>query len=245
MSVQRDRFAAEVAKPQPDWETAVDNLGLAMFEMLPALAAAQPVVRAEVVRQARRILVTQRGWQGAFDRIDFAADVVNDWRLTSWPQSLPDAQVEDARNFLIDLLKPANSGAGRTLFPTADAAAIAAIDEISPTTNAIRIEFSGSIFQRGSSFSFTPPERGEATSSNANVPVPAGTRRIGPYHTHPDVNKNAENFSPEDLMICRSGQFIFYLGTPSGRIKKLIPPSLLTGAEKKQFGLLGHQIIVR
>jgi hypothetical protein len=117
MSDQRDRFETEVRGSQPNWEKAVDNLSaLAMFEMLPALAGLPPATRAEVVNHARTILSDQRGWRGAFERIDFAADVVNDRRLTSWLSSVPDNQVEDARNFLTDLLKPTRNQAGRAGF---------------------------------------------------------------------------------------------------------------------------------
>jgi len=235
MSDERDRFEAEVRRPQPDWDTAIDKLSsLAMFEMLPSLTSLQPASRTEVVQQARRILASVRGWQGACDRIEFAADVITDQRLTSWPGSLPDEQVEDARNFLINLLRPASSQAGRAGFPNADAAGIAAIQEVNPISIAVKLEFSGSVFQRGRGtfFGFTPPKKGETTASDPNVPVPAGTTKVAIYHTHGTGYQNssaAESFSVEDREICkqqskRSGHLVFnYLGTPSGRILKFVP----------------------
>jgi hypothetical protein len=106
-----------------------------MFEILPALAPLTPALRTHVVSNARSILHKQRGWTGAADRIDFAADVVNDRRLTSWSSTVPDNQVDDARD-------------GRTAFVNTDGAAIAAILEINPTSIAINREFSGTVFQQ-------------------------------------------------------------------------------------------------
>lgn len=233
MSVQRDRFEAEVRQPQPNWETAIDNLSsLAMFEMLPTLANLQPASRTEVVRQARRILASIRGWIGAFDRIEFATDVISDRRLTSWPGNLPDEQVDDARNFLINLLKPTTSQAGRARYPNADEAGIAAVQEVNPISIAIKLEFSGSVFQQGTFFGFTPSQKGEAQASDPNVPVPVGTTKVAIYHTHGTGHQNssaAESFSIEDREICKQqsklyGHLVFnYLGTPSGRILKFVP----------------------
>jgi hypothetical protein len=205
MSAQRDNFETEVRGSQPNWEKAVDNLSaLAMFEMLPTLAGLPPATRAEVVNHARAILSDQRGWRGAFERIDFAADVVNDRRLTSWPSSIPNDQVEDARNFLTDLLRPTRSQAGRAGFTLADAAGIAAVGEINPTSIAIKLEFSGSVFQLGPAFGFTPPKKGEPTSADPFVPVPAGATLVAIYHTHGAGFRNstaAETFTTS--LCCR------------------------------------------
>lgn len=136
-------------------------------------------------------------------------------------------------------------------FTSADDAAIAALQEIIPTTIAVGLEFAGSIFSRSGSFRFTAPKQGEATASDSNVPVPTGTGAVGSYHTHPETTRNSENFSPQDMMICRGNEQIhlpprvFYLGTPSGKIKRLIPPALLTGQDKENFGLLGKLTILR
>lgn len=248
MSIQRTRFEEEVQKAQPNWEAAIDNLSaLAMFEMLPALATLQDTVRGRVLEQARQILGLQRQWLGARDRIEFACDVVHDRRLTSWSRDLPEDQVEDARSFLITLLRPGKSRAKQTIFLNLDSAAIAAIEEINPTSIAINREFSGTVFQRGPSFGFTAPVRGGATDSEPNVPVPPGTTPRAIYHTHGNGVKQAgaEVFSPDDMFICgRLGRFS-YLGTPSNRIKKLIPSSLMSASERKENPLGIRQVTIR
>jgi hypothetical protein len=248
MSQQRDLFEAELRKAQPNWDVAIDNLNaLAMFEMLPALTPLTPALRTQVVSMARSILDTLRGWTGAADRIDFAADVVNDRRLTSWSNTVPDNQVDDARDFLANLLRPANSKAGRTAFVSTDDAAIAAILEINPSSIAINREFSGTVFQRGGSFGFTPPVRGGATDSDPNVPVPPGTAAAAIYHTHGNGvgHPGGEVFSGDDIFICiKLGRFS-YVGTPSGRVKKLTPSALMTPAERQQNPLGVRQQTLR
>src|SRR5262249_16881506 len=112
MGKERIDFEAEIKKPQPDWEKAVDLLSsLAMFEMLPALDALDPFTREEVRKNAWRILSAQRGWAGAYARIQFAVETVANRKLGALPVDLEARQVEDARQFLIDLLKPAQSRA--------------------------------------------------------------------------------------------------------------------------------------
>jgi Domain of unknown function (DUF4329) len=237
MSQQRDLFEAELRKPQPNWEVVIDNLNaLAMFEMLPALAPLTAALRTQIAGKARSILETQRGWAGAGDRIDFAVDVVNDRKITSWSSTVPDNQVDDARDFLANLLRPANSNAGRTAFQNTDDAAIAAILEINPSSIAINREFSGTVFRRGGGFGFTPPVRGGATDSNPNVPVPPGTVAVAMYHTHGNGvgHPGGEVFSGDDIFICKSMGRFSYLGTPSGRIKKLTPSALMSPAEQQQ-----------
>ena len=252
MSPQRDAFESEVKKPSPDWTTAIDNLAaLAMFEMLPALAGLSAPLRKEVASQAWKLLSVERNWKGSYDRVDFAVDVVTDQQVNQKDTRAPADQIEDATGFSIALLKPAKSMADRAGFGSADVAAIAALQEISPTTKAIGMEFASSIFSQSGSFGFTAAKRGDATSSDSNVPVPGGTTAVGIYHTHPASTNNPDNFSVEDLFICRGNPLlklpsrVSYLGTPSGTIKKLIPPDLLTGPDKARFGLLGKQVILR
>jgi len=60
-------FDNQVAASQ--WEEAIKSLnGLAMFEMLPALAALKPAVRKTVLEKAKEIL-TRWGWQGSSERM--------------------------------------------------------------------------------------------------------------------------------------------------------------------------------
>jgi hypothetical protein len=109
---------------------------------------------------------------------------------------------------------------------------MAAVQEINPTSIAIKKEFSGSVFRLGSSFGFTEPRRGESTDADPFVPVPAGATQIALYHTHGagvQNNTAAESFSLDDRVICkklsrRFGRVIFnYLGTPKGSILKFVP----------------------
>lgn len=252
MSTHRSTFESEVKGPSPNWTNAIDNLSaLAMFEMLPTLAGLSPTLRKTVVSEAWKLLSVQRNWKGSYDRIDFAAEVVTDQKVNQNDTRAPAEQIKDATNFLIALLKPAPSKAVNFGFGSADDAAIAALQEIMSTTRAVGLEFAGSIFSQSGSFRFTAPQRGDATGSDSNVPVPAGTTALAMYHTHPANNANAENFSPQDMIICRGNPGlklpprVSYLGTPSGKIKKLIPPDLLSGSDKARFGLLGKQVILR
>lgn len=228
MSRERDQFEAEVRKPRPDWTVAIDRLNsLAMFEMLPALSGLNRDQLNDVLGQARRILNTERHWYGAFDRVEFAAFVVVNQSVPD-NVSLPADQLDDARRFLLNRLRRSPSRAGTVAFPTMDTAAIAAIDEIGSASRAINREFSGSIFQRGASFSFTAPEQGGATDSNPNVPVPHGTTVVASYHTHGNSQGGgAELASGEDIMISIRLRRISYIGTPAGHIKKIIPRDLL------------------
>jgi len=252
MSIQRDTFESEVRKSAPDWTNAISNLSaLAMFEMLPTLGGLAPTLLTEVKSQAWKLLSGQLGWTGSYKRIDFAADVVTDQRVDQNDTRVPADQIEDATNFLIGLLRPAKSKAAQGHFINADDAAVAALQEIIPTTKAVGLEFAGSIYSQSGSFWFTAPEKGEVKGSNPWVAVPAGTTAVGRYHTHPPVGTNFENFSPDDIFICWGNQQVnlpprvTYLGTPSGRIKKLIPPMLLTGQDKADFGLLGKHVTLR
>jgi len=166
---------------------------------------------------------------------------------------LPKDQVDEVRRYVVAAALPKNSQAKVMAFASADAAAIRAIAEISPATAAARVEFSGSIY-KSSGIRFTPPKMGGASGSEAAVPVPQGTTRVASYHTHPANNPNAENFSPEDIAICRGlkhgnvvlvAPVISYLGTPSGHVKKLTPPALLQGKDAELYGLLGKPELVK
>ncbi len=115
---------------------------------------------------------------------------------------------------------PRNKSSAGHSFRTIDAAAIAALDEILPVSIGNDFEYSG-----------------------------AGTKRIAIYHTHGAAGgagkRDAENFSFADMMICRSKNIVSHLGTPSRKIKKLIPPGLLNAPEKENFGLLGKMVTLR
>jgi hypothetical protein len=252
MSIQRDIFESEIRKPAPDWNNAISNLSaLAMFEMLPTLRGLAPPLLTTVRSQAWQLLRIQLGWSDSYNRIDFAADVVTDQKFAQTDTRVPADQIEDATDFLISLLRPASSKAAHGHFVSAEDAAVAALQEIIPISRAVGLEFAGSIYSKSGSFSFTAPERGGTNSSNPWVAVPAGTTAVARYHAHPPVGTNFENFSIEDIGISKGipsdinvPPRVTYLGTPSGRIKKWIPPSLLPSQEQAS-NFLGKQVSVR
>ena len=145
---------------------------------------------------------------------------------------------------------PRSKSQAGTPFPSDDAAAIAALDEILPVSIGNDSEYSGAIARRvqDGKFIFTYAEtEDDPTSSNSNFTAPSGTTLIGVYHTHGAATgkNNAESFSPQDIMICRGRKLVFWLGTPSRRIKKLIAPALLSPADQELFGLFGKLVVLR
>lgn len=128
-------------------------------------------------------------------------------------------------------------------FNSPDAAAIAALRAILPTSLARGVEFSGPITKAKGKFYALDPDEGDATSSPWDFSYlnDAATTVIGIYHTHPVVGSNWENFSGEDFGICATANLIVYLGTKY-RIKKLIPKSLLPKSEQSQIFLPAKQV---
>jgi hypothetical protein len=250
--IDRNEFseAVRVARSDGNWGAPANVLsGLAMFDILPALAAVDEPARQRVLQAGRTALV-----RDAYDRIDFAKDVVSTKTLGSYPLGLPEDQVDDARRYLFALLRPRSSQAKVASFSTMNAAATRAIDEIKSLTQALKTEFAGSIYKQNGAYKFTAPDMGGTDWSSSQVAVPKGTQWVGMYHAHPAVNPNAENFSPQDMAICRGitdgssvlrPPLVTYLGTPTGRIKKLTPPALLQGADAETYGFLGKQEVLR
>lgn len=190
--------AARNARTDGGIEAAAHMLsGLAMFDILPALASLDRYSRDRVLGIARAALAP-----GAFQRVQFAATVVTSLKVRTPPASLPD-QVDDARRYLVGRLKPANSQAGFASYASMNAAAFKALDEVATLTAAVQREFAGSIYKQNGAFKFTPAQMGGVDWSSSAVAVPRGTQWVAIYHTHPDVNPNAGNFSPEDIMIGR------------------------------------------
>jgi len=252
----QNRFQAAVriaraSGAKSDWDAAANILsGLGMGDILPALVALEPAARESVRWGATRVLV-----RAASRRIEFAMTAVSDHVLDTPSDDLPRDQLEEVRHFLLVQLSPKHSQATNTAFSTMNAAAIRAITEATPVTAALRVEFSGSIYKRGGSFRFTPPQSEFATSSSSSSnTTPHGATWVALYHTHPAGNANAENFSPQDLMIGRGVKngnavvrppLVLFVGTPSGRIKRLTPPALLEGTDVQLYGYLGKQEILR
>lgn len=248
----QNRFveAARNARSDGGVETAAHMLsGLAMFDILPALAILDRFSRDRVMAIARSALAP-----GAFQRVQFAATVVSTLSMPTPPAGLPDDQVDAACLYLVARLKPGNSQAGLASFPTMNAAAIRAIDEVTALTSAVQREFAGSIYKANGAFKFTPGQMGGSDWSSSEATVPRGTQWAAMYHTHPNVNPNAGNFSPEDIMIAQGIKkgtvvvrpaLVSYLGTPNRQIKKLTPPALLKGEDAENYGFLGKPEVVR
>jgi hypothetical protein len=111
-------------------------------------------------------------------------------------------------------------------FPTADAAAIAAIEEINPTSIKNKWEYAGRLYTRGGHFFFTKAATiRHHSQSDAGPPVPTN---VGTYHTHAGAfAPTDEQFSPDDKLKATLGKELAYLGTPYQRVLKYTPVNLL------------------
>jgi Domain of unknown function (DUF4329) len=118
-----------------------------------------------------------------------------------------------------------------TIFRTADAAAIAAIEDINATSIAQNFEYAGRILTRSSGFTFTPPQTLKLRDdSYAGQKTPDS---IGTYHTHSgEFEPTDEIFSINDKGKATLGKEYSYLGTPRGRILKYTPVDLLDGFDE-------------
>jgi hypothetical protein len=251
-AIDQHRFleAVRVGRGDGNWSAIARALGgLAMFDILPALARVDEETREQILRAGRGVLALR-----AFERIEFAKTVISTQRMVPPPSELHEDQVNDARRYLLTALKSAPSQANVASFSSMDAAAIRAIDEIDTLTKAIQREFSGSIYTRGRAYEFTPPEMAVTDWSSSQVAIPEGTHWVATYHAHPPTSPDAENFSSQDIVVCRgikNGNSVLrpplvnYLGTPSGRIKKLTPRELLQGADVEAYGPDGKQEVLR
>jgi len=120
-------------------------------------------------------------------------------------------------------------------YPTADAAAIAALQDINSTSQRYGLEYAGRVYQKWlglGNYSYTPPAEGNSYKSEPgnrvltpllhSLGVNAGT-----YHTHTrgfDPESN-EGYSPGDKDVSDGEGMPSYLGTPSGMIYKYSPIS--------------------
>lgn len=117
-------------------------------------------------------------------------------------------------------------------YPTADAAAIAALQDTHATSQHRGAEYAGRVYQKWlglGDYSYTPPIEGGAFSSKPgsrpglllhSLGVNAGT-----YHTHTPGTDPArdEQYSPGDKQVRDRELAPSYLGTPSGIIYKYLP----------------------
>jgi hypothetical protein len=118
-------------------------------------------------------------------------------------------------------------------YPTADAAAIAALQEINPTSQRYGQEYAGRVYQKWlglGDYSYTPPIEGDAFKSDPGNRVlkpllhSLGVN-AGPYHTHTrglDPERD-EDYSPKDKSDSDYEGAPSYLGTPRGMIYKYSP----------------------
>ena len=128
--------------------------------------------------------------------------------------------------------RPVFLAAAGDSYPTADAAAVAALQDIHPTSQSRGAEYAGRIYQRWlglGDYSYTPPIEGDAFSSKPgsrpglllhSLGVNAGT-----YHTHTPGTDPArdERYSPGDKQLSDDERAPSYLGTPGGIIYKYLP----------------------
>lgn len=117
-------------------------------------------------------------------------------------------------------------------YRTVDAAGIAAVEDINPTSIKENREYAGVIYQNfDGSYSYTLPMPGTSHTSNSGD-APILNKLVGDYHTHAacDPDFDNENFSPSDTIKNSEKNVPGYLGTPSGAIKKYTPPRLRASA---------------
>ena len=140
----------------------------------------------------------------------------------------------------VNQVDPLGLAAGDS-YGTRDAAAIAALQEINPTSISGNVEHAGRVYQQWlglGSYSYTSPNKGTVDSSRpGNVPLLGANR--GYYHTHggPDPKYDNENFSPPDKRFSDSEGQPGYVGTPAGVIKRYDPDPL--GAGKGAVSIIG------
>jgi RHS repeat-associated protein len=110
-------------------------------------------------------------------------------------------------------LKPGES------YNTARIAALQALIDILATSNAEGLEYAGAIYKNwDGTYSYTAPHKGTPTSSEPGE-CPFFKRKIGTYHTHPDV-PGYDSYEPsaDDLF----GDFIHFeygwIGLPDGTV---------------------------
>jgi hypothetical protein len=133
-------------------------------------------------------------------------------------------------------------------YPTADAAAIAALQGINPTSLRYGREYAGRVYHKWLSFgdySYAPPRPGDVYSSDPgnSILIPllhSFGVNAGAYHTHalgldPAID---ENYSPRDKEQSDSEEEPFFLATPRGIIKKYAP--VPDKPSQGQVSVLGH-----
>jgi hypothetical protein len=117
-------------------------------------------------------------------------------------------------------------------YPTADEAAVAALQNVNPTSQRYGLEYAGRIYQKWLGFgdySYTPPAEGESYTSSPGYRVLTLLHSLGvnagTYHTHTRGTNPAlnENYSSKDKEVSDDEGAPSYLGAPSGTIYKYSP----------------------
>ena len=109
---------------------------------------------------------------------------------------------------------------GSTVYPTMDAAAIAALQNIYVKSNKEGYEWGGEILKTKGGYKPTKPTRlGEDGGTTAVSP-----NSVGSFHTHPSTSRTGqiyinERFSPEDIQSAEDLSEVTYVRTPTRIIK--------------------------
>ena len=122
-------------------------------------------------------------------------------------------------------------------YPSPDAAARAALNDIMPKSSTTGNEYSGAIYPLGpGGFSYTAPVVGQGATSPW-VSAPDGKTLVAEYHTHPFIpGYDGESFSPSDMNNGNSFNVPIYIETPSGAIKKYVPGKKIPGSKGRYRG---------
>lgn len=124
-------------------------------------------------------------------------------------------------------------GRAGSVFPTAEAAASAALEDINPASIQKNIEHAGRIVKVSGGFTFTAPQT--LNRSDDSSPGPRVSGSIGTYHTHAGAfEPTDEIFSPQDKLKATLAKELSFLGTPRRRILKFTPMDLL-GPDASSF----------
>jgi hypothetical protein len=128
--------------------------------------------------------------------------------------------------------QPQRLAAAGDSYPTADAAAIAALQDINSTSQRYGQEYAGRVYQKWlglGDYSYTPPIEGEAFKSDPGSRLKPLVHSLGvnagTYHTHTRglYPERDENYSPGDKDRSDGEGAPAYLGTPRGMIYKYSP----------------------
>jgi hypothetical protein len=215
---------------------------LKMYEMLQAFDALPPELVDEFLRtlpedSARLPEAVNTA------RIAFAATVV---KLHSIPEEIPEGlagsgQLREARQFLAaralgSVPAPAPPAGGRAghLFPTPDAAACAAIDEILPVLGHGAGGYGGYILQLPAGlYLFTRPVS-LAPGADSGALAPPSFSVIGIYYARPGAADGLEgDLSPADRARAIERSELVFVGTASGKIVRYTPVDMLPPQEQQ------------